>query len=400
MNNWLSIVGIGEDGYDALSPAARTLVEQAAVCFGGSRHLAMLPEHISAVRRPWASPLRETIASIRQMESKPTVVLASGDPMHYGIGVTLCREFGANNITILPAPGAFTLAAARMGWPLHETACLTVHGRPLDRLNLFLRPNAKLLILSEDRATPRLIVDLLNERGFGDSAVTVLSHMGGAQETRFETTACNGFQQTMTDLNTVAVQCCPAPTGAAYSTIAGLPDDAFEHDGQLTKQAVRAVTLARLAPHPPQMLWDLGAGCGSISIEWMRAGGEAIAVERQETRCGFIAHNAARLGVPAIDIRHENTSDVLERLPAPDAIFIGGGLNAPDLVDRCWAALKPGGRLVANAVSVEGETVLFDAYRTYNGSLTRIAVSTAAPVGKFHGWRAAMPVTQFTVTKP
>ena len=409
MTPWLTIIGIGEDGYDALTPAARALIDAAEICYGGARHLAMLPPDLAVEQRRWRTPLRNTFKDIKALEGRRVVVLATGDPMNFGIGATLFREFGfrefgdafgAEALTILPSPGAFSLAAARMGWALPDTACLSIHGRPLAALNLHIAPGARLLILSENENSPTDVAALLRQRGFGDSAVSVLEHLGGAGETIRHSTATEKWEDNPpAKLNTIAVDCIAGPKAQYYSRVGGLPDDAYEHDGQLTKQAVRAATLAALAPQPGGHLWDIGAGCGSISIEWMRAGGHATAVERNAGRRAMIARNAATLGVPELDIIAGDALDFLPALTAPDAIFVGGGLSRDTLLAKCHDALTPGGRLVANAVTLEGEAVLAAAYDDWGGSLTRIAVSRVKSVGRLHGWDPAMPVTQYAVTK-
>jgi len=408
MTPWLTIIGLGEDGYDALTPAARALIDGAEICYGGARHLAMLPLDHPVEQRRWRTPLHDTFADIKALEGRRVVVLATGDPMNFGIGATLFREFSdafgnefrGGALTILPSPGAFSLAAARLGWSLPETACLSIHGRPLAALTLHIAPGAKLLILSENENSPTDVAALLRQCGFGDSAVCVLEHLGGAGETIRHTTAAKmGDGDKPAKLNTIAVDCVAGPNARYYSRTAGLPDDAYEHDGQLTKQAVRAATLASLAPRPGAQLWDIGAGCGSVAIEWMRAGGAAVAVERNANRRAMIARNAASLGVPELEIIGGDALDVLPTLTAPDAVFVGGGLSRDTLLAHCHAALAPGGRLVANAVTLEGEAALAAAFDDWGGSLTRIAVSKARPVGRLHGWDPAMPVTQFAVTK-
>lgn len=401
MTPWLSIVGIGEDGIAALPAAARALIEAAEVLVGGARHLAMVPDDHPAERRRWATPIRDTVAELKALEGRRVVVLATGDPMSYGIGVTLMRAFGPGAVIVLPAPGAFSLAAARMGWPLHEVDCLTLHGRPLALLNLFIRPGGRLLILSENGDTPAQIAAALRARGYGPSAMTVLEHMGGVREAVRTGTAADWDEaRRPADLNTVAVACVAGPDAVVLSRLAGLPDDSYVHDGQLTKRAVRAATLAALVPQPGEMLWDVGAGCGSIAIEWMRAGGRAVAVERKAARCALIARNAAVLGVPNLDIVTGAAPRALDGLPPPDAVFIGGGIAVPGLAEACHAALRGGGRLVANAVTLEGEGSLQRLYDSWGGELTRIAVSRVEPIGNARGWTPLRPVVQLAIVKP
>lgn len=397
---WLSVVGLTEAGLELLDPAARALVDEAEVLIGGERHLAMLPDTHGARRLTWKSPLADTIADIRALEGRPVCVLATGDPMHFGIGVTLAREFGARAMTVIPAPGAFSLAAARLGWSLSETDCLTLHGRPLDMLNAHVAPGARLLILSHDGTTPALVAERLRERGFGPSRMTVLAHMGGPAEACRAGTAEGWDDAPVADLNTVAVECVAAPEACPLSRQPGLPDTAFRHDGQLTKRSVRAATLAALVPQPRALLWDVGAGCGSVGIEWMRAGGRACAVEMKSARIEMIRHNAASLGTPELRILRGEAPGALVSLEDPDAVFVGGGVATRGLAEACWARLRPGGRLVANAVTAEAETRLFDLYQDHGGEMTRIAVSHLDAVGGFHGWKPHRMVTQWAVVKP
>ena len=397
----LAIIGIGEDGLAGLSPAARALVERAEVLIGGARHLAMVPPS-AAERLAWATPLEATLPEISARRGRRVVVLASGDPMWFGIGATLLRHYAPEDMTILPHVGAFSCAAARLGWPLADTATISLHGRPLDMLALHLAPGARVLALSENRDTPAAVARFLTRNGWGPSTLAVLEHLGGAAERRLDGTAEAWPHAPGADLNTLGIVCRPGPKAMILPRTPGLPDDAFVHDGQLTKREVRAATLAALAPLPGQILWDVGAGSGSVGIEWMRAAdhAEAIAIERDAARRDYIARNAAALGVPGLRIVAGDAPTALAGLPAPDAAFIGGGLSSPDLVEACFNALKPGGRLVANAVTLEGEAALVAWHARHGGDLARLAISRAAPVGPFQGWRSLMPVTQWALRKP
>lgn len=399
MTPWLNIVGIGEEGLDALPAVSRNLIANAEILIGGARHLAMVDADHPAIRRTWDSPLKKTVTALRDLTGKRVVVLATGDPMSYGIGVTLTREFGRDAVAVLPAPGAFSLAAARIGWPLQEVDCLTLHGRPLALLNLFIRPGAQLLILSENGETPAQIAKVLCERGYGASTITVFEHMGGDREAVREDTAETWGQTCTADLNTVAVACIPGKGAIVHSRVPGLPDEAFFNDGQLTKHAVRAATLAALAPQPNEVLWDVGAGCGSVAIEWMRAGGKAIAIERQPERCAFITQNAAALGTPKLDIVTGSAPQALSDLPTPNAVFIGGGIGTPGLAEACWKALPSSGRLVVNTVTMEGEAKLLTLHEHWGGDLSQIAVSRVEPVGKFRAWTPLRTVTQLAAVK-
>ncbi len=393
---WLTLVGIGEDGLDGLSPVARRLVDSAEVLVGGERHLAFIDSH-RAERLAWRSPLTATFDEIAARRGRRVVILASGDPMWFGVGATLAGRFPPEEMTVVPHPGAFSLAAARLGWPLGEVTTLTLHARPLDRLALHLAPGARLLVLTEDGKAPISIAEYLTARGWGASQLILLERLGGDQERRLESSAAKWPHATAADLNTLAIACVAGPKVRPLSRAAGLPDDAFVNDGQLTKREVRAATLSALAPLPGQTLWDVGAGSGAISIEWLRAapGTRAFAVERDASRRDFILRNAATLGVPELNLVAGEAPAVLGDLPSPDAVFVGGGLSSEGLVETCLNALKPGGRLVANAVTVEGEARLFALHGKHGGQLTRIAVSRAEPVGAFQGWRSLMPVTQW-----
>ena len=393
---WLSVIGIGEDGVAGLSPAARELVERAEVLVGGQRQLALV-QQARAERLAWASPLHETLPEIAARRGRQVVVLASGDPMWFGIGAKLTRTFAPEEMTILPHVGAFSLAAARLAWPLADVATVTVHGRSLDALALHLAPQQRLLVLSEDGHTPQAVAAYLAARGWGASELTVLEHLDGANERCIDGTAETWSHPAGADLNVVAIVCRPGPNARVLPRVPGLPDDAFVHDGQLTKREVRAATVAALAPLPGQLLWDVGAGCGSIAIEWMRTGARAsaIAVERNESRRDYITRNATALGVPGLQIVAGDAPAALAGLPAPDAVFVGGGVSAPGLIDACVAPLKPGGRLVANAVTVNGEAALIAAHRRHGGQLVRLAISRAEPVGPVLGWQSLRPVTQW-----
>jgi precorrin-6B C5,15-methyltransferase / cobalt-precorrin-6B C5,C15-methyltransferase len=401
MQKWLSVVGIGEDGLTGLSPVARSLVDRATVIVGGDRHLALLPADDPQEKLTWASPLAATIQEIVYRRGQAVCVLASGDPLCYGVGVTLLRQIAIAEMTIVPAPSAFGLACARLGWPLTEVETLSLCGRDPGLIHAVLYPGARLLVLSESGKTPAIVADILTQKGFDSSQITVLERMGGPREQIITGIAANWKETDLADLNTIAIACASDSAAPALSRLAGLPDAAYHHDGQLTKREIRAMTLAALAPLPGQLLWDVGAGCGSISIEWMRSHPRcrAIAIEQHPARLGLIAENAIALGVPNLKIVSGQAPDALNNLAQPDAIFVGGGLTSPDLFATCWQALRPGGRFVVNAVTVESELVLLQRQSKLGGELTRIAIQRAEPVGKFLGWKAMAPVTQWSVVK-
>ncbi|MGY1770313.1 precorrin-6y C5,15-methyltransferase (decarboxylating) subunit CbiE [Blastococcus sp. SYSU D00813] len=395
------VVGIGADGWDGLAPTSRAEVERAEVLMGSARQLALVPDSVPAERVPWPSPLTEALPGlVEQHAGRAVVVLASGDPMLSGIGTTLTRLLGAARVRVLPAPSSVSLACARMGWAVEDTCVVSLVGRPIELLHPHVQPGARLLVLGSDGETPAHVARLLSDRGYGLSTVTVLAGLGGPDESVRSGTAAT-WSQPAPALVVTAVECRAERGTMPLPTTPGLPDGAYESDGQLTKSEVRAITLSRLAAVPGQLLWDVGAGSGSIGIEWMRAHPtcRAVAVEADEERAARIARNAARLGVPYLRVVRGSAPEVLARLGSPDAVFIGGGLTTPLVLETCWDALPPGGRLVANAVTVESEAVLASWHSRVGGELVRVAVQRAEPVGSFTGWRAAMPVTIWSVTR-
>jgi precorrin-6B C5,15-methyltransferase / cobalt-precorrin-6B C5,C15-methyltransferase len=396
---WLSIVGVGEDGLAGLSASARSVLDTAETVIGGKRHLAMLGKD----KRPkvlWDSPLGKTLAKIKKLKGKKTCVLATGDPMTFGVGVTLIKEFGPEQCAVYPHQSAFSHAAARLGWSLADVDTLTLHGRPLSNLNRQLRPNARLLALANDGHTANQVAKMLTEAGFGQSRMTVFEHMGGPLEKRHEGVAKTWRKKTK-DLNIIAITCLADPAAPRVSKLAGLPDDLYQHDGQLTKQEVRAVTLAALSPAPGDILWDVGAGAGSIAIEFLRAEptAKAIAIEHNAKRIKNIKANAQNLGAEHLKIIQGRAPEALKGFEKPSVIFVGGGVGNAKVLQACWRAIKPGGRLVANSVSIEGETRLFDMMRRYGGTMTQVAISHLDHIGDLHAWRAMRPVVQYRVTK-
>ncbi|MCD9141087.1 precorrin-6y C5,15-methyltransferase (decarboxylating) subunit CbiE [Streptomyces albireticuli] len=400
----VTVVGIGADGWPGLAPGSRAALREAEVVIGGPRQLELLPEDCTGERVAWPSPLRPAVPGLLAAHAGRRVcVLASGDPMFFGIGRTLVDVLGdAAGLRVLPHPSSVSYACARLGWPLDDTEVVSLVGRPLSSLVAALHPGRRLLVLSAGAGTPAEVAALLAARGFGPSRLTLLEQLGGPRERRVEGPA-EGWPHPPGDaLNVLAVECRAADGTPRLPLTPGLPDESFEHDGQLTKRHVRAVTLATLAPAPGELLWDVGGGSGSIGVEWMRAhrSCRAVAVERDPVRAGRIARNAEALGVPALRVVTGAAPAALAGLPTPDAVFVGGGLTAPGLLEACWEALPAGGRLVANTVTLESEALLTGWYRRHGGELTRLAVARAVPVGGFTGWRQAMPVTQWSVTKP
>ncbi|MCA6092146.1 precorrin-6y C5,15-methyltransferase (decarboxylating) subunit CbiE [Streptomyces sp. SCA3-4] len=398
----VTVVGIGADGWPGLAPTSREALRTAEVIIGGPRQLDLLPPECPGERIAWPSPLRPAVPGLLAAHADRRVcVLASGDPMFYGIGGTLAEVAGADRLHVLPHPSSASYACARLGWPLQDIEVLSLVGRPLEALSAALYEGRRLLLLSAGADTPAEVAAVLRDRGYGPSRMTVLEQLGGNDENRLDGTAHAWPHPPAARLNVIAVECHRAPEALRLPLTPGLPDEAFEHDGQLTKRHVRAATLAALAPAPGELLWDVGGGSGSIGIEWMRAHSacRAVTVERSPLRAERIARNANALGVPALQVVTGAAPAALADLPAPDAIFIGGGLTAPGLLQACWDALPPGARLVANTVTLESEALLTDWYRRHGGELTRLAIAHAVPVGGFTGWRQAMPVTQWSVVK-
>ncbi|WP_347559009.1 precorrin-6y C5,15-methyltransferase (decarboxylating) subunit CbiE [Robbsia sp. KACC 23696] len=409
---WLTVVGIGESGYAGLDRAPRQALWAAEHIVGGARHLALLPARLRARGRLWPSPF--SLAPLHALQGQRVVALASGDPMWFGVGAAISRAFEPASYTIWPAVSSIALAAARLGWPLDGVTTLSLVGRPLSALHAVLYADERVIVLSADATTPAAVARLLTSRGFGASMMTICSCLGGPREHQFSVRA-DAWQDDdsahVDPLNVIGVHCVRAEHSRIEGTCVdapqewgvtpGLPDALFAHDGQLTKREQRAVTLAHLAPRPGEVLWDVGAGSGSIGIEWMRAHRRchAIAIEANATRQGLIVENRDRFGVPTLALIRGAAPEALANLPAPDAIFIGGGLTVPDVLPRCWDALRPGGRLVANAVTLQSEALLMDWHGRHGGTLVKLAVSHAAPLGGFDVWRGALPLTMWVVTK-
>jgi len=401
MKPWLAVVGIGADGWEGLGAAARARIAEARLLVGGERHLALIPPVKSTAEKlAWLRPLADTIPIIAGRRGQSVAVLASGDPLCYGVGALLARHFPAEEMIVLPSSSAFSLAAARLLWPLEECVTLSLHARALDQIRLYLAPQRRILALSTDGATPGQLARMLQRSGWGPSEMIVLEQLGGPDERCIVARAAEWSAARCDDLNIVALQCRAAPDAVLLSRRSGLPDNAFRHDGQLTKRAVRAATLAQLSPLPGQLLWDIGAGSGSVAIEWLRADDRmrAIAIERDAARAALITANAAALGVSQLELRLGAAPEALTGLPAPDAVFIGGGVSDDRIWDTAWQSLKPGGRLVANAVTLGGEAALLRRHAAHGGELTRIAVAQAEAEHGF--WRPAMPVTQLALSKP
>jgi precorrin-6B C5,15-methyltransferase / cobalt-precorrin-6B C5,C15-methyltransferase len=398
---WLGLVGIGEDGIDGLTPAARRLVAQADFVVGGKRHLA-LAGLLKAETFVWPSPIENALDAIEAWRGRSVCVLASGDPFFFGVGTMLMRRFASCEMIAVPAPSAFALAASRLGWSQQNCALLTLHGRPLEGIIPHLHDGARILALSWDDSTPAKLAALLTARAMGRSRLSICEAMGGPNE-RIRSAEAQGFAlENVAALNTVALEVVADRGARVLPRAQGLPDDWFEHDGQITKREIRAVTLSALAPRRGDLLWDVGSGSGSVAIEWMLAdpANNAAAIEVRRDRAQRIARNALSFGVPALSVITGEAPSVFTDLSAPDAIFIGGGSGASGVVERAFDALSPGGRLVVNAVTLETQAAASGWRARWGGELAQIAIAHAEPVGRYSGWRAAMPVVQWRLVKP
>jgi precorrin-6Y C5,15-methyltransferase (decarboxylating) len=403
-SRWLSVIGIGEDGVAGLSSAAQALIASAELVVGGKRHLDLADSLIRGRRLAWPSPIGDALPEIARHRGRPVVVLASGDPFHYGVGDLLMRAVPAVETLCLPHPSSFSLAAARLGWSLQAVALVSLHGRALEAVVRHLHPGARVLALSWDGDTPRQLAGLLVARGMGQSRLTVLESMGGPRERMRQATAAGFDLADVAGLNTIALEVEASPGAAVVELAPGLDDGLFENDGQLTKREVRAATIAALGPRWGELLWDVGLGAGSVAIEWLlrHPSLRAIGIEDRPERAARAARNAAALGTPDLRIVQKRAPEGFADLPAPDAVFLGGGLSDPGVFDAAWSHLKPGGRLVANAVSLQSEARLIELFQHHGGELVRLEVAKAgkAGTGGVFVWRQAAPIVQWRVRKP
>lgn len=394
------VVGIGAEGWEGLGPAARDAILAADEVVGSRRQLELLPVE-APPRRTWPAPMAPAIDELVERTDGTVCVLASGDPMLHGVGATLAARVAPSRLIVLPHVSAFSLACARLGWPAAEVELVSTVARPVEVVARALQPGRRIVAFVTGRDGASAVARVVSERGYGMSRVIVLERLGAADERVSAGTASELVQREWDPLHSVAIECVPDPGAPLKPRVPGLPDDAYESDGALTKWPVRAVALSALAPTPGALLWDVGAGSGSIAIEWLRAepSARAIAVERRADRRERIVRNAHCLGVPWLEVIDGEAPAVLAELPAPDAVFIGGGVSAPGMVGACWRALHPGGRIAANAVTLEGEAALAAARAEHGGELLRLEVAHAAPIGGFTGWRPQMPVVQWSATK-
>ena len=399
---WLTFIGIGEDGREGLSPLAQRLIDQAPFIMGGVRHLSLIGP-VKGEAKSWPHPFEDGIKEILARRGKDTLVIASGDPFLYGVGATLSHHIPAGEIFVVPSPSAFSLMAARLGWALQDCTQLTLHGRPLEKIVPHLHPHARLLALSWDGATPHRLASLLVERGMDESVIHIGEALGGPRAKLSLMTAKELHQsrQEFDPLNTIGVEIVAGRHARIIPLATGLEDSWFEHDNQITKREIRAITLSSLKPHQGALLWDIGAGSGSVSIEWMlcHPSNRAIAIEVRPDRAARLTRNALAFGLTELMVIEDEAPDALKDLPQPDAIFIGGGGTDPRVIDHALAALKPGGHLVVNAVTIETQADLMQRHVAHGGTLIKIDIARADPVGPFHGWRASMPVIQWTFVK-
>ena len=399
---WLTLIGIGEDGRDGLSAAAQRLIDTASFVMGGARHLALIGT-IKAETKAWPQPFEDGIKDIIARRGQPTLILASGDPFLYGVGATLSHHIPSDEMLVVPAPSAFSLMASRLGWSMQDCAQITLHGRPLEKIIPHLQPQARVLALSWDGDTPLKLATLLVERGMGDSVIHIGEALGGPREAHHRITAkdLHATPKQFDPLNTIGLEVVTSHGARIVPLAAGLDEPWFEHDNQITKREIRAITLSSLQPHQGALLWDIGAGSGSVSIEWMlcHPSNRAIAIEVRPDRAHRITRNALAFGFPDLRVIEDEAPDALQGLPQPDAIFIGGGGTDPRVIDHALAALKIGGRLVVNAVTIETQADLMKRHVAHGGALIKIDIARADPVGPFHGWRASMPVIQWTFVK-
>ena len=396
----LTVIGLGADGWPGLSPTAQALVTNAEVLMGSPRQLALIPASDDLLRVAWPSPLSESLPGLlAEYRGRRICVLASGDPTFHGIGTTLTRLLGADAVRVIPHPSSVSLACARLGWPQDQVQVISLVGHPLELVQPHIQPGRRLVVLSWGAHTPAEVAAMLVARGYGGSTFTVLEQLGSTDE-RVRSTRADEWNHEADALNVIGVLCQPDPGAELLSTAPGLPDSAYENDGQLTKREVRAVTLSRLVPVPGQLLWDVGGGAGSIGIEWLRhhPNCRAVAIEKDPDRAKRLDRNAATLGVSIRTVVGAAPAS-LAGLETPDAVFVGGGATIPGVIETCWEALRPGGRLVVNGVTLETEALIAQWYASLGGDLVRLSVQRASPVGGMTGWRPAMPVTIWSVTK-
>jgi precorrin-6Y C5,15-methyltransferase (decarboxylating) len=397
----IAVVGIGADGWAGLGEASRDAVMAAHTIVGSTRQLELVPD-TGARRRPWPSPMEPFLDELAGGAPEGVCVLASGDPMLHGVGATLARRLGAERLAIHPHPSAFAIACARLGWAAADVELVSAVARPPEVVASAIAPRRRIVIYETGAEAAAAVARVLCANGYGPSRFVALEQLGGDRERILESTADEWGGRLVDPLHVIAVDCRRELGAPLLGRAPGLPDAAFESDGQLTKWVVRAATLAALRPTPHALLWDVGAGSGSVAIEWLRAEptARAVAVEPRSERCDRIRANSLRLGVPRLEVRSGMAPAALVGLDPPDAVFVGGGLTDVGVLRACWDRLPAGGRLVANAVTIESEAVLRLAHAEHGGSFVRLAVSHAEPIGGLTTWRPQLPVVQWAVEKP
>ncbi len=399
--HFVTVVGIGADGWAGLSAANRNAIQTAEIVLAGHRQQTLLPDQPGQERRRWPTPLLPSLdALLGEYAGRDVVVVAAGDPLESGVGSTLVATLGAERVRVLPALSPVALARARMGWAAETVETVTVDGRDAHGVLAALAPGVRLIVLSADGETPRIVAGLLTAAGYGASPVTVFSDLGSDRESLASYRARDWPSTRMPALNLICLLG-ESDGRTVLPRVGGLPDEIFEHDGQLTCRDVRAAVLARLIPVPGQLLWDVGAGAGSVAIEWARTNPRcrAVAVEKEYSQVERIRRNATALGVPSLEVVRGAAPHALTGLPRPDAVFVGGGATVPGLLDSCWDALNPGGRLVVHGVTLETEALLLQQFQERGGELIRLSVDRAEPVGAFTGWNPSRPVVQWSITK-
>lgn len=389
---WLTIIGIGEDGLAGLSEASRKALADAETVFGGERHLALAG--LAGRGRAWSVPFdAESVLSHR---GRPTAVLASGDPFWHGVGAVLAEKLAPGEWTAHSAPSAFSLAAARLGWRLENVICLGLHAAPFERLIPHLARSAQIICLMRDGEAAGDLATWLTERGWGASSMWSLAALGGPHESVTQHRADGYTTEPGEKLVAVALE---ARGAQGLPRSSGLADDLFAHDGQITKRPMRALALSSLSPHAGESLWDIGAGSGSIAVEWSLCGGTAVAIEARADRVANIYRNAESFGLThRITVIEGAAPDALAGLAAPDAVFIGGGLDAT-LFETVWSHIASGARLVAHSVTLETETLLTDLHRRHGGELMRVDIAHAAPLGRYRSWEPVRPVVQWSAVR-
>ncbi len=393
------VVGISADGWRGLADAARDELRGARVIYGATRQLALLDdaEHeLTGTREAWRSPMSAHLTEVLEKASGRVHILASGDPMFHGVGASIVARVGAEHVRVYPAVSSASLACARLGWDLATTRIVSAVTADPEVALTEATAGGRLLVLSRNETTPAAVAELLSQNGFGDSTMTVLEQLGGPDE-RIRSSSAGAWVHSPVDpLNIVAVDC----VGPRRSRMPGRDDDTYDHDGQITKSTVRAVTVAALEPTGAQLLWDIGSGSGSVAIEWLRADdrGRAIAFEQNTERAERLTANARRHGVGHRLSLRGAAPEALSDAPPPDAVFIGGGLDEKVLA-AAWNALRPSGRIVVNAVTVENQEILVRRHAEHGGTLRRLSVETVAPLGTMTTWRPALPIVQWAATR-